>query len=262
MTLQAPPLLTSSVDELVSLRPSELRQHDAGDPAIVEALIEEARRRTRRRRRRYGACALLAAAAVALVGFELSGGGSTGSALDSAAPARPAALPAVHALRGNGALTIMVGGNGEDIRAFSRSLRTATSGASSRASAPVTSWRAPTGRRTGSGLRSPLRRSRWGAPTTGFTSSTSRPATTSGFRCSASCSGSTGRRTETASPMSRRTETLTSGGSTSNRRIGRGRNCFAPAAPGWIRHRPGHRTGSESPSPLRRHRMQSTSRFT
>ncbi len=112
MTLQAP-LLTSSVDELVSLRPSELRQHDAGDPAIVEALIEEARRRTRRRRRRYGACALLAAAAVALFGFEHSGGGSSGSALDSAPPARPPALPAVHALRGNGALTIMVGGNGE-----------------------------------------------------------------------------------------------------------------------------------------------------
>ena len=112
MTLQAP-LLTSSVDELVSLRPSELRQHDAGDPAIVEALIEEARRRTRRRRRRYGACALLAAAAVALFGFELSGGGSSGSALDGAPPARPPALPAVHALRGNGALTIMVGGNGE-----------------------------------------------------------------------------------------------------------------------------------------------------
>ena len=114
MTLQAPPLLTSSVGELVSLRPREPRQHDAGDPVVVEALIEEARRRTRRRRRRYGACALLAAAAVALVGFEHSGGGSTGPALGSSAPARPAALPAAHLLRGNGALTIMVGGNGEE----------------------------------------------------------------------------------------------------------------------------------------------------
>ena len=79
--------------------------HDAANVEALEALIEEARRRARRRRIRYGMLTALATGTIAAL--LAVGGGSGGSRAFALGSPKPAANPAVRALRTGGQLSVI-----------------------------------------------------------------------------------------------------------------------------------------------------------